>query len=319
MKILLCSNIQLGVVCTENLDLKQAHKWQKARNEKFSDMIDKAAQNHAEYVILTGQFFGQKRIPESLLDEFFQSIKKYIDIQLLAILNDDEFKRIMYRSDIPENLHLLCPQRQESYSDEKIEVIVDNSEMKIQLGNHTSLFVKKNEKSFILSGIDKNNYVVPSFEPIGFEDFEENNFGYYIVDCSHDKSVSISFNEFQKYAFQSIELEINEGDDQKEIQSKINNAIKEIEFDSFLHITIKGRLAFGLTINSEALEHLLENRFFYVEVYDSTVMDIDESAFENDISLRAEFVKLALRDASLSESERSRLISCGWNALNGGR
>ena len=40
-------------------------------------------------------------------------------------------------------------------------------------------------------------------------------------------------------------------------------------------------------------------------------------AFENDISLRSEFVRLALQDDSLSESERNRLISCGWNALNG--
>ncbi len=48
-----------------------------------------------------------------------------------------------------------------------------------------------------------------------------------------------------------------------------------------------------------------------------TIMDIDEEAFENDISLRSEFVRLALQDDSLSESERNRLISCGWNALNG--
>ena len=39
--------------------------------------------------------------------------------------------------------------------------------------------------------------------------------------------------------------------------------------------------------------------------------------FENDISLRSEFVRLALQDDSLSESERNRLISCGWNALIG--
>ena len=46
-------------------------------------------------------------------------------------------------------------------------------------------------------------------------------------------------------------------------------------------------------------------------------MDIDEESFETDISLRSEFVRLALQDGSLSESERSRLISLGWNALSG--
>ena len=53
-------------------------------------------------------------------------------------------------------------------------------------------------------------------------------------------------------------------------------------------------------------------------MYDNTVMDIDEETIENDISLRSEFVRLALQDDSLSESERNKIISCGWNALSGG-
>ena len=56
---------------------------------------------------------------------------------------------------------------------------------------------------------------------------------------------------------------------------------------------------------------------FYAEVFDNTSMDIDEETFETDISLRSEFVRLALRDGSLSESERNRIISAGWNALGG--
>ena len=84
-----------------------------------------------------------------------------------------------------------------------------------------------------------------------------------------------------------------------------------------MRVTLTGRSAFGLTMNSDVLKKQLQNRIFFVEVYDNTVMDIDEEAFETDISLRSEFVRLALQDDSLSESERNRLISCGWNALNG--
>jgi hypothetical protein len=46
-------------------------------------------------------------------------------------------------------------------------------------------------------------------------------------------------------------------------------------------------------------------------------MDIDTEAFETDISLRSEFVRLAMQEESLSELERNRLISCGWGALGG--
>ena len=93
--------------------------------------------------------------------------------------------------------------------------------------------------------------------------------------------------------------------------------IRSIERETFLRVTLTGRSAFGLTMSSDALKSQLQNRIFFAEVYDNTVMDIDEKAFETDISLRSEFVRLALQDGSLSESERNRLISLGWNALSG--
>ena len=80
---------------------------------------------------------------------------------------------------------------------------------------------------------------------------------------------------------------------------------------------LTGQSAFGLTINSDALKQHLQSKIFFVEVYDNTVMEIDEESFDTDISLRSEFVRLAMADETLSESERNRLISCGWNALTG--
>ena len=108
-----------------------------------------------------------------------------------------------------------------------------------------------------------------------------------------------------------------QNDDQNEILRKINLAIKNVRRDSFLRITLTGQSAFGLTINSDALKQHFQNRIFFVEVYDNTVMEIDEESFDTDISLRSEFVRLAMADNTLSESERNRLISCGWNALIG--
>ena len=121
----------------------------------------------------------------------------------------------------------------------------------------------------------------------------------------------------QKYVFRSVELKILPEDGEKDIIRKIQNTVSNMDVDTFLRVTISGRSAFGLTLDSSALKTQLQGRVFFAEVYDNSIMDIDEEAFENDISLRSEFVRLALQDDSLSESERSRLISCGWNALNG--
>jgi hypothetical protein len=74
---------------------------------------------------------------------------------------------------------------------------------------------------------------------------------------------------------------------------------------------------FGTVVNTFALERMLEQRVFSAEVFDHSMMDIDMTEFENDISLSSEFVRLAMQDDTLSESERNRMISYGWQALRG--
>ena len=316
MKMLFCADVRLGAVCTENIDVRLSHKWQTARSEKLKDLIDMAAQNNAAYVMLFGHIFGSSRVSESVIDGLFQAVKEETDIQTLAFLDVEEFKRISYRNDIPDNLHLFCLQTKESFVDENIALRLDNEALELQLADNKALVIQKDQGRFVIFGMS-DNYDIPSFEPIGFEDAQDLNCGFGILEWSDEELGQYFYKENQKYVYRSIDLKILPEDDQKEILRKINNAIKNIDYDTFLRITITGRSAFGLTINGDALEKSLQNRIFFVEVYDNTVMDIDEESFENDISLRSEFVRLALQDDSLSESERNRLISCGWNALSG--
>ena len=317
MKILLCSDVRLGAVCTENLDVKLSHKWQAARTEKLVDLIDQAAQNNAAYVALFGNMFGQDRVSESVIDALFRAVKEDGNIQVLAFLIADEFNRIAYRNDVPENLHLICTQTADSYTDDNIALRIDKGVVELQLADNDPIFIKKElESGFVVSGL-KENQSIPSFEPVGFEDAEGLVCGYGILEWADEELGQYVITTNQKYAYKAIELKILPGDGQKEILRKINAAVKDVDIDTFLRIAIVGRSAFGLTLNGDALEAQLQNRIFFVEVYDNTIMDIDEEAFENDISLRSEFVRLALQDDSLSEAERNRLISCGWNALNG--
>lgn len=317
MKILLCSDVRLGTVCTENLDVKLSHKWQAARTEKLADLIDQAAQNNAVYVALFGNMFGQERVSESVIDALFSAVKEDGNIQVLAFLIADEFNRISYRNDVPENLHLICTQTADSYTDDNIALRIDKGVVELQLADNNPIFIKKElESGFVVSGLQENQ-TIPSFEPVGFEDAEGLVCGYGILEWADEELGQYVITKNQKYAYKAIELKILPGDGQKEILRKINAAVKDVNIDTFLRIAIVGRSAFGLTLNDDALEAQLQNRIFFVEVYDNTIMDIDEEAFENDISLRSEFVRLALQDDSLSEAERNRLISCGWNALNG--
>ena len=317
MKMLFCADVKLGAICTEDLDVRQSHKWQDARRKKLADLIDQAAQNNAAYVALFGQIFGQERVPESVIDGLFEAVKGDSEIQTLLFLQAEEYSRISYRNDVPENLHLFCVQMQDDYVDECIALRIDKSTIELQLADNDALrLCPDSEGKYSIFGMPQT-YEIPSFEPIGFEDAQDLDCGYGILEWAEDTIEGFEKKPSQQYSYHSAEIKIVAADDEKEILRKINDAVRKIDRDTFLRITLTGRSAFGLMINSDALKNKLQDRIFFVEVYDNTIMDIDEEAFENDISLRSEFVRLALQDNSISESERNRLISCGWNALNG--
>jgi len=54
MKLMLSSNVRLGADCVENISVAVSHKWQNSRVEKLSELIDKAVQKNASYLILVG-------------------------------------------------------------------------------------------------------------------------------------------------------------------------------------------------------------------------------------------------------------------------
>lgn len=317
IRMLVCADLRLGAVSVERLNIKQSQTWQAARNEEYANLIDKASRNNAAYVSLWGQIFGQARVSESVIDTLFQAIREEPSVAVLAFLSASEYKRISYRNDIPENLHLINTQAQDSYLDDRIAVRVRNGTVELQLGDNEAIIVSRDNTGHYAINAMPGNNVIPSHEPTGFEDSRDADFGYGIMEWTEDKLGQFKVIHESKYAYKAVELKILPEDDEKEILRKINNLIRSIGRDTFLRITLTGRSAFGLTINSDALKSQLQSRIFYVEVYDNTVMDINEESFETDISLRSEFVRLALQDGSLSESERSRLISLGWNALSG--
>ena len=317
VKLLCCADLRLGAECTEKLSVEQARKWRAVRAEKLESLFDKAARSNAGYLALFGQLFGAERVSESVIDGFFEVVRAEKQIQTLLFVNYEQFSRLSYRKDIPGNLYLLCTQSKDEYLDENVGAQIHQGIIELRLGRHKALQILPDRDGVYQILKAKEAWIVPSFEPLGFEDAQGKVFGFGIIEWTGRESGKWQECKEQRYAFETLEIKLLPEDGQKAILQKINSAVSKLDRDSFLRIRLIGRSAFGLTINADALASQLESRLFFVEVFDSTVMDIDTDAFETDISLRSEFVRLAMQDDSLSEVERNRLISCGWNALGG--
>jgi len=317
MKILFCSDLLLGSANTENIDVKRSKKWKAKRIEKFHDLVEKAAQNHAIYIALFGQLFGQDKIPESVIDNLFEAACEDKNIQILLFFSSLEYKHISYRNDIPKNLSLIRADMEDTYKDDNIYIKIKEKKVHLQLGNHTHIEICKSEEdSFQISGIASEVKNILALEPTGFEDSNQHRFGYSVLEWNEEGIKEYREKEEQSFAYKTVDIKILPEEEQKDILKKINLAVSALDRNTFLRINLIGKTAFAFMIYKDQLKNQLQNKFFYVEIYDNTFMDTDD-IFENDISLKSEFVRLAMQDETLSESERNRLICCGWNVLNG--
>ncbi len=319
MKALICTDVRLGSFCSENLEVKLSRKWQKYRTEALHDLFDIATQTGATYIAIFGQLFGQNRTSESVIDSLLDAIKEEKHIHFLIFVDQLESERVSYRNDLPENLHLMCTGSSDMYLDEDVAARIDKGVIELQFGDYSTVRVGKNELgAYCIYGIEgANEKEILSFEPTGYDDAQTSRYGYSVLEWNADKIISFVEHGHSRFVYETVEIKIQPEDSQREMLRKIMAAVSQFKHETFLRINLRGRSAFGLMINGNEIKAQLQNRLFHVEVFDSTVMDIDEESFNNDISLRSEFIRLALQDDSVSESERNRLICCGWNVLNG--
>ena len=103
----------------------------------------------------------------------------------------------------------------------------------------------------------------------------------------------------------------------RELVTTVGEAVKDIDRNACVRIELTGRIPLDVYINTSELASQLERYFFYVEVADGCELDIDVADLETDVSLLAEFVRQVVGDDSLSETEKTRVLRCGWNVLNG--
>lgn len=317
MRMILCDDIRLGALCTENLGARLSRKWQDARTEKFRTLIEHATEEKAEYISLFGHIFGQERVAEAVLDSLFSAVKTAPEVQVLLFLNHEEYNRINYRSDKPENLHLICTENGDMFVDDHVAVRILKESIELQLDDNDALtFRKAADHGYTLTVLDEK-HTVSAFEPIGFEDSLNKTFGYSVLEWEPEEVTDYLEAEEQEFTYYSEEIELRPSDDEKKVCALVDLISQECEPKSFLRITLSGTSMFGMVINVNKLKEQLQKQVFFADIFDNTVMDIDESSFENDISLSSEFVRLAMQDDSLSETERNKMISFGWNALNG--
>lgn len=99
-------------------------------------------------------------------------------------------------------------------------------------------------------------------------------------------------------------------------EGRIDKALETIEKDALIKIVLKGKVGIETERDILFLEKKYNQIYYFAKIYDETVLDIDYMSYENDASLKGEFIRLVL-EQNITEEEKRKIITTGIKALSG--
>lgn len=296
MKVMVCANLLIGDPGVLGMPSQLMTRWHQDKIEALAEVLEAAIGRGAETCIMAGGLFAEGFIPQSLFEEAIEELGSH-EITVTWLPFERESADLDTRISIPDNVNIVRGLAGEVY--EGIRIVHNGTE--VELVTNTS-------EGASLRSLDP-------MEPMGFGEQAKSNF--LMLDISEGNVDRIEEVPHALHPFVSKVANMSGKETSKEMLAEIQNAIEGIEEKSCLHLALRGATSLSAYINTKELEQVLGKRFFYVEVSNECTVDLDEGELANDVSLLAEFVRMVDSDDSLSQTEKSRIMRCGWNSLNG--
>ena len=145
----------------------------------------------------------------------------------------------------------------------------------------------------------------------GFDECGEKGFCVYDTDTMSDKFVP-----FAQRTLHEIHTDISGSEDAFEIYDRINAQIRLPKSD-IVRVVLKGEVGYELGNVEKELSELLKDSYYYVNIVDKTRRSADISEFENELSLRGEFIRAVNEREDLTSEQKLRICLAGMKALKG--
>lgn len=149
----------------------------------------------------------------------------------------------------------------------------------------------------------------------GFDECGEKGFVELEID-EEKQTINSKFVPFASRHLYEISVDITEAVSTLEVEEKIDNVVKDIEKEALIKIILTGKVDINSERDINYLEKKYKKEFYFSKIYDETTLKINYMTYENDASLKGEFIRLVLKQ-DLSEEEKRKIITTGIKALTG--
>ncbi len=139
--------------------------------------------------------------------------------------------------------------------------------------------------------------------------------GYVLIDIE-GKHLNHRFVPSASRVWHTVACDITGAATQLEVEQRIEAATLGLPAADAVKVRLVGEASADTSFDLRLLSKHFSGRFWFFKLKDESRLSLSVNAYQNDISLKGEFVR-RVRGSSLSEEEKARVLSCGLAALRG--
>ncbi len=350
MKLIHCSDLHLDSPLETHLSAEQARERNHEILETFFRLVRYAQEHRVDAVLIAGDLFDSSRISEATAGFVLDTIAQAQEIQFLYLKgNHDEDKQALADRTIPANLHLFGENwdyvqfgdvtvagvqlTRENWNtiydnlileENRINIVTLHGQIASQPGeDQIALPLLRNRAIRYLALGHLHSYRKESLdlegeycycgclEGRGFDECGEK--GFVLVEVENNRLTS-EFIPFASRQLWEIPVDITGLTTVSELQQAMAQASSGIDPSHLVKFVLRGEYTPETQKDLPFLQRML--RFWFVRIKDESRLKLDRADYQNDISLKGEFIRLVMA-SDRSDAEKERIICCGLHALSG--
>ncbi len=140
--------------------------------------------------------------------------------------------------------------------------------------------------------------------------------GFVLLDISGNKITKTFHSEFARRKFHEVFVDMSDDVNMTQLGQTIENIVKDIPKSDIVKIIVQGDISEETEVDISYLQQKFKSQFYFTRVVDKTEIKIDYLKYENDISLKGEFIR-KVNDLNIDPEEKSKIIVMGINAILG--
>lgn len=356
MKIIHCSDLHLDSKMQSNLSKEQAKERRNEILITFQKMLKYAKEIGVKVILIAGDLFDKNKISVKAKNIVKDAIINTPEIDFLYLKgNHDEANFWDEDAWIPQNLKLFNKEGWKAYSYDNVKISGIEFGEKPDFDIYNSLILDKNDINIVcmhgqeskyegkdkaevinLQGLKNKNidYLALGhihkykeqkldargvycysgcLEGRGFDECGKK--GFVLLDIENGK-IKREFIPFSSRTLHEVNVDITGTTTTSEAMGKIESLITDIPKQDLVKIILTGKIELESERDINYMLKMYQDRFYFIKIYDETEALIDYEKYENDASLKGEFIRLVLSQ-KLTDKEKREVIITGIKALSG--